>query len=264
VRASVEADPGFLGVDADFEGCEIRVAAGLSGDQQLLEAEVSPKCYACDSNPCRCEREHHGLHWMAAHAAFGPDATKEHRYWCKRGIFCKLFGGGYETAAAQVYCDVEPMQRIFSAFEELAPVYTEWDKWLRHCYYEGQMVWRDYSTGQNYSQDIEGKRRGIYRTYSGRNIYVTAPHAFGNYAIQGTARELLVDGIIRWSQGPWGQYALLPIHDEILTWVPQADSQRAVDYLVQCMQTDVLSSPGFPVHIGADPSPTFTAWPDSS
>lgn len=275
VRASVEADEGYYGVDADFQGCEIKVAAGLSGDRALLEAEIKPWCLKCQrestmESPCSCGIEegelksHTGLHWLAAHEAFGPGATKEHRYWCKRGIFCKLFGGGAETAAAQVYCDLKPMEKIFSAFEELAPVYTAWDKWLRSCYYEGMQVWRDYEKGENFSQKLDGKRRGIYRTYSGRNIYINAPHAFGNYAIQGTARELLVDGIIRWSSSPWGSLPLLPIHDEILTWVPQAEAHQAREHLVKCMETNVLSSPGFPITIGADPSPFFTSWPDSS
>ena len=265
IRQCVRADPGYVLCNADFQGCEIRVAAGLSGDRQLLEAETSPKCYACSSNPCECGREHTGLHWLAAHEAFGPEADKEHRYWCKRGIFCKLFGGGAETAAAQVYCDLGPMQKIFAAFEALAPVYTDWDKWLRTCYYEGKTVWRDYAAGQNYSQDLEGKRRGIYRTYSGRNIYVNAPHAFGNYAIQGTARELLVDGVIRWSSTPWGDLPLLPIHDELLTWVRQEDFAAATAELKRCMETRVLSSPGFEVYIGADAQTEPCAyWPDSS
>ena len=276
IRQCVCADSGWVMCNADFQGCEIRVAAGLSGDRQLLEAETRPYCQKCHrmtsfADPCSCGIKdgelagHTGLHWLAAHEAFGPGATKEHRYWCKRGIFCKLFGGGYETAAAQVYCDVAPMQKIFAAFEELAPVYTDWDKWLRNCYYEGKMVWRDYATGENFSQDLEGKRRGIYRTYSGRNIYINAPHAFGNYAIQGTARELLVDGVIRWSSTPWGDLPLLPIHDELLTWVRREDFQEATAMLKRCMETDVLSSPGFPVHIGADAELTpYTYWPDSS
>lgn len=264
IRASVRADPGYLGISADFQGCEIKVAAGLSGDADLLAAEISPKCYACDGNPCECGKAHTGLHWFAAHTAFGPGALYEHRYMCKRGIFCRLFGGGPETAADQVYCDVADMKRVWSAFDEIAPVYVAWDKWLRQCYYEGMTVWRDYETGQNFSQQLDGKRRGVYRTYSGRNIYVNAPHAFGNYAIQGTARELLVDGVIRWSQTPWGSLPLLPIHDEILVWVPEADALAARSHLVASMATSVLSSPGFDVLIGADADEPFLAWQDSS
>jgi hypothetical protein len=265
VRACVVADEGYVGVDADFQGCEICVAAGLSGDRGLLEAETSPKCYACTRNPCECGKGHTGLHWMAAHEAFGRDATKEHRYWCKRGIFAKLFGGGVETGADQVYCDVRDMQKVFDAFSAIAPVYTAWDKWLRQCYYDGKLVWRDYEKGENFSQDIEGKRHMVYRAYSGRQIYIeNGAHAAGNGAIQGTARELLVDGVLNWAAGPWGHLPLAPVHDEVFGWVPAQDGEAALAYLVKCMETSVLSSPGFEVRIGADPSPLFTAWPDSS
>lgn len=255
----------MLGISADFQGCEIRVAAGLSGDAALLEAETSPRCYACGNNPCTCERFHTGLHWMAAHEAFGRDATKEHRYWCKRCIFTKLFGGGPETAAEQVYAPVEPMRKIFSVFEGIASVYTEWDRWLRTCYQEGSMVWRDYATGQNYSQPIEGARRMIYRTYSGRNIYIAnGAHAAGNGAIQGTARELLVDGVLAWRKTRWGRLPILPIHDQIFGFVPAQEAPYASGVLADCMQTRVLSSPGFEVYIGADIDEPFTSWPDSS
>lgn len=265
IRQCVRADDGWVMCRADFEGCEIMVGAGLSGDRQLLEAETSPMCYACGRNPCECGKEHTGLHWLAAHEAFGKDAVKEHRYWCKRGIFCKLFGGGAETAAQQVYCQVEPMQKIFSAFEALAPVYTQWDLQLRQAYRDGTMVWRDYATGTNHFEPLEGKNRGIYRTYSGRNIYINSPHAFGNYAIQGTAREVLVDGVIRWSGTEWGNLPLLPIHDELFLWVQRNDFERATAALKACMETTVLSSPGFEVKIGADPELTpYTYWPDSS
>lgn len=265
IRKCVCADEGFLGISADFQGCEIKVAAGLSGDAQLLEAEVIPRCYACGFNPCECGKEHTGLHWMAAHEAFGRDAEYEHRYWCKRGIFCKLFGGGPETAARQVYCDVEPMRRVFAAFEAIAPVYTAWDAWLRQCYYDGMMVWRDFGEGVNYSSPIEGRRRMIYRAYSGRNIYVSnGAHAAGNGAIQGTARELLVDGVLEWAKTRWGHYPLLPVHDEVLTWVPADEAAEAVQALKACMETSVLSAPGFPVNIGADPDEPFAYWPDSS
>jgi DNA polymerase I-like protein with 3'-5' exonuclease and polymerase domains len=256
IRACVHCDPGYLGVDADFQGCEIRVGAALSGDRQLLEAELSLKCHACGFDPCVCGKQHVGLHWLAAHLTFGPGATKANRYTCKAVIFRKMFGGKPETAVA-----IE-IDRIFD--EQIAPTYAAWDKWLRDSYYKGYMCWRDYSTGENMRQKLDGKKRGIYRTYNGRLIYINAPHAFGNYAIQGTARELLVDAVIKWDAGPWREETIFPIHDEAFTWTEADDAEAARAYLVQCMETDILSTPDFRVHIGADPAELFEAWPDSA
>jgi DNA polymerase I-like protein with 3'-5' exonuclease and polymerase domains len=270
IRQCVCADCGYVMVNADLQGCEICVAAGLSGDKGLLEAELSPRCYRCEFVECTCGGEHSGLHWMAAHEAFGKGASKEHRYWCKRVIFSKLFGGSAAAGARQVGIDISDSQRIHDAFEALAPVYAQWDKWLRNCFYEGAAVYRDFNTGINYSEPLNGGRRGIYRTYNGRNIYINAPHAFGNYAIQGTARELLVEGVLRWDgevrkHPEWETAPVLPIHDEALTWVKREYFREATETLRRCMETDVLSTPDWNVHVGADPElQEYSYWPDSS
>lgn len=254
-----------LGISADFQGCEILVGAGLSGDKGLYEAEKSPKCWLCEEDPCACGKEHTGLHWRTAHKAKGKEAKKEDRYNAKRGSFTRLFGGGPETAAAQVGCAVKEMEELFEAFNDNAPVFTAWDKWMRQCYHEGSLVWRDYAKGENYCQPIEGKNRMIYRAYSGRLIYVTnGAHAAGNGAIQGTARELMVDGVINWSQTKWGNAAILTIHDQLLTFVPAEEAAEASAALIRCMETTILSSPGFEVFIGADADEPFFAWQDSS
>jgi hypothetical protein len=41
--------------------------------------------------------------------------------------------------------------------------------------------------------------------------------------IQRTARELLVDALLRWRDTQWGRSVLLPVHDEICTMVAQQD-----------------------------------------
>ena len=269
IRACVDADPGFMGISADFSACEIRVAAALSGDKGLLEAETSRKCHQCgefayEEKPCPCGvdedgklKAHTGLHWLAAHLTFGDNPTKENRYKCKAVIFRKLFGGRPDSDVAE---------KIAAVFDnEIAPVYSSWDKWLRKCYYEGMLVYRNYEEGVNYAVPIEGSRRIIYRTYSGRNIYIhNGAHAAGNGGIQGTARELLVDGVLKWKQTEWGTYPILPVHDEILAWVPENRAEEAVAELGRCMETSVLSVPDWEVKIGADVDKPFRSWPDSS
>jgi hypothetical protein len=252
------ADCGMIGISADFQGCEIKVAAGLSGDRGLLEADISPECHKCHTDHCGCEKPHTGLHWLAAHLTFGQEAVKENRYKAKAVIFRKLFGGAPDSAVAQQISD------IFDT--RIAPVYKSWDDWLRQCYYDGKLIYRDYSgSGTNYSQDTGRKRYAIYRAYSGRQIYAgKGAHAVGNYAIQGTARELLVDGIRDWSCTKWGKYPLLPVHDQLLTWVPEEEAAEASKVLRECMRTDVLSTDDWNVVIDADLDEPFKAWPDSS
>lgn len=263
----------MAGISADFEGCEIRVAAALSGDKALYEAEAGSQCHLCETEAdeaknCLCgpRKAHQGLHWLTAHTAFGPDATKEHRYQAKRGTFTRLFGGGPDTAADQLGCDVSVMRKLFGAFNDVAPEFTAWDKWMKDCYAEGTTIWRDYDTGQNWAQDIPGSSRHmVYKTYSGRNVYVTnGAHAAGNGAIQGTARELLVDGLVKWRETRWGKLPVLPVHDETVCLVPASEAIMATEALKDCMRSKVLSSPGFEVLIDVDSDNPWSSWPDSS
>ena len=261
----------MMGISADFSGCEIKVAAALSGDRELYKADTSPFCYKCErdtfiGDECSCGLKedgelagHIGLHWLAAHLTFGKDAVKENRYKAKAVIFRKLFGGSPDSDVAA------KIARVFDT--EIAPVYKAWDDWLRTMYTSGSLLYRDYSGhGENYSMDLAGRRRYvIYRTYSGRQIYCgKGEHAVGNYAIQGTARELLVDGINLWAHSKWGHLPILPVHDQIIAMVPAEEAEEASRCLRVCMQTDALSTDDWYVEIDADLDEPFKAWPDSS
>lgn len=248
IRACVIADDAatsaygvnMAGISADFAGLEVRVAAALSGDADLLAAETSTRCLACGADPCGCGKNQTGLHWMAALMAFGPDATKENRYDCKRLIFSKLFGGGPQSGAAQVGIPFDASLAVHRAFERIAPRYAEWDQQMRAY--------------------LEAGNRG-FQAYSGRVIWLPRgrAHAATNYAIQGSARELLVDGALRWHQTRWGKYPILPIHDEILAFVPASEAEEALATLIACMAGNLY---GVPI-VAAGTGP-FQAWPDSS
>lgn len=238
IRACVIADEGMLGISADFSGVEIRVAAALSGDMNLLRAELDGQ----DHETCADHR--HGLHWMAAKMAWGEGATKENRYAAKRIIFSKLFGGSAKAGARQTGVPHEAALAVHRAFEQIAPGHAEWDKRMRA-----------YADAGNRA----------FRAYSGRTIWLPKgrSHAAGNYAIQGTARELLVDGTLAWEQTQWGRLPLLPIHDELLTWVPEDEAYAARETLKACMRNQRFYEEfGVPVVAAADEP--FRAWPDSS
>lgn len=79
----------------------------------------------------------------------------------------------------------------------------------------------------------------------------------------GTARELLVDGALRWHRTQWGRRPLLPIHDELLTFVPAGEAAQALETLKACMRSPHFYEWfGVPIEAAADEP--FLAWPDSS
>jgi hypothetical protein len=98
-------------------------------------------------------------------------------------------------------------------------------------------------------------------TYAGRVIHLSReyPHKAPNYAVQGTARELLVDALLAWDQTRWAGGVVLPVHDEIVAMVPEADAQEAIAELVRCMTRELYG-----IQIVAEASKPSFAWRDSA
>jgi DNA polymerase I-like protein with 3'-5' exonuclease and polymerase domains len=102
--------------------------------------------------------------------------------------------------------------------------------------------------------------RTQFVTYSGRVIHMPRDRGYAgpNYCIQGTARELLIDALERWSRTRWGSCVLLPVHDELVVKVPESDAEEATRVLVECMASELAG-----VSIAAEPSEPSFAWADS-
>ncbi|BEL07846.1 hypothetical protein Q0Z83_060370 [Actinoplanes sichuanensis] len=77
--------------------------------------------------------------------------------------------------------------------------------------------------------------------------------------IQGTARELLVDALLEWDRTRWGGGVVLPVHDEIVAMVPEADAVEATAALVRCMSRELYG-----IEIKAEASEPSFAWRDSA
>lgn len=234
MRACHLAEPGCLIVSADWSSVEIRVGAALSGDQSMQALIAMGDAY-----PDR--KKEFDFHWRTAITCYGQNATKENRYNCKRVNFAKMYGSGKKSAASQVGIPVNEVSAAFDAFDAVAPQYGLWDIQMREFVRAG------------------GKS---YTTYSGREIWLTGKgeHAAGNAAIQGTAREFLVDAVKLWEAGPWGGHVIVPIHDELVVFdIPENEADDATAFLVQCMETSLGG-----VRIIAEANPPSPFWLDAS
>ena len=224
VRACITADPGQLLISADFAGVELRVMAALSQDPHLIKILTDGA----------------DLHAMVAEQAFGPEWTKADRYTAKRGVFGWAYGGGVTALARQVGVREHVMAAIVDSLRLIAPGYVSW------------------------ADEIKRQvRAGATRmpTYAGRVIHLPRqyPHKAPNYCIQGTARELLVDALLRWDATPWGGGVVLPVHDEIVAVVPAEGAEQATTALVECMTTELHG-----VAITAQASIPSYAWQDAA
>src|SRR5262249_7436396 len=158
------------------------------------------------------------IHALIAEQVFGSAWTKADRYMVKRGVFGWAYGGKVETLAAQVGCDIATMAAVVEVLAEIAPVYVQWANGIKAAIRAGSSE---------------------FTTYSGRVIHVNKrqPHKGPNYLVQGSARELLVDALLRWDGSPYGRGVVLPVHDEVLAIVRAEDADQATATLVECMTT---------------------------
>jgi DNA polymerase I-like protein with 3'-5' exonuclease and polymerase domains len=234
MRACHLAEPGCLIVSADWSSVEIRVGAALSGDESM-------KALIALGDKYPEKKKEYDFHWRTAITCYGPEATKENRYNCKRVNFSKMYGSGKRSASEQVGIPLPEVSAAFDAFSAIAPGYEAWDNQMREYVRAG------------------GKS---FRTYSGREIWLTGKgeHAAGNAAIQGTAREFLVDAVALWEKGPWGGHVIVPIHDELVCFdIPEDEAEAATAFLVECMTTAING-----VDIIAEPNSPSPFWMDAS
>jgi P4 family phage/plasmid primase-like protien len=222
-RACIVADPGQLMIGADFSGVEIRVAAALSQDPTLLTLIA----------------EGRDLHAEVARQVWGESAGKAERYIAKRIVFGRIYGGGVPTLAAQAGVSESIVQSVIDNLDALTPQLTAWSAHIR------QMV------KQGHTQ---------FPSYSGRIIHFPReyPHKAPNYAIQGSAREILIDALERWNRTRWANATILPVHDELDAFVPAEEAEEATAALIECMTTELYG-----VKIVAEPSAPSPFWADS-
>lgn len=235
IRACITADPGQLMVGADFSGIELRVAAALSQDPNLIRilaegrdihAEIALQVWGADQE-------------LSARAG-KPTPKKEHRYKAKPMVFGRIYGGGAATLAGQTGTTLQEANAVIETLDALTPGLAAWSTQMRNWVKGGGTQ---------------------FPTYAGRIIYMDPdqPHKAGNYAIQGSARELLVDSMMKWADTRWGGAVLLPVHDELDAFVPEGEAVEATATLVSCMETELYG-----VKIIADPSEPSFYWQDSS
>lgn len=224
-RACITADPGEVLISADFSGVELRVAAALSQDSNLKAIVADP------------ERD---IHREIAQIVWGPGAGKGERYMAKRKVFGRLYGSGINGLTTSDPPVSEATARaIVDALDSMTPGLSEWSRMV--------------------ADSIESGRTQFV-TYSGRVVHMPRDRGYAgpNYCIQGTARELLIDALERWSRTRWGNAVLLPVHDELVVKVPEDDAEEATAALVECMATELAE-----VAIVAEASEPAFAWQDS-
>jgi DNA polymerase-1 len=208
IRRALLAEPGHVMVSTDFAAVEMRVLAALADVKRMKEAI----------------RAGEDLHDFTARIVFGDGFTKHHRKLCKGVGFGKVYGGGAATIARQTGAPMEDVQRAISAYDRVYPeIKRASNRWQREAYQTGMV--HVSATGRRLPLDRD-------RTY-----------AVVNYACQSAARDVLGQAMIHMEERGLLPYLRLPIHDEVLASVPEADAKDIAREIEECMTFDLFGVP---------------------
>lgn len=226
VRGAIVAEPGEVFISSDFNQVEMRIAADISGDKNLIET-------------FRKADEPGGKPFFLQVAAdiFGEDISKlDKRYGLTKNVgYGYLFGAGLDKMAATAGVPVEQMEPVRKAFLDRYPGLETMSRRIiefgKHNHTE---------LGDPYTLTPTGRRLTVKKGEE----YVLV-----NRAIQGHAAEVLKLAGVQLDAVDLMRHAKLPIHDEYLFSVPEADAPELLKRIESAMRFDGYK---VPLSAGAD------------
>lgn len=234
-RAFVAGQPGWVLLSADYSQIELRIAAALSGDPQLLE-------------DFRAGRD---IHTATAQRLFGtPDVTPEMRRIAKTVNFGILYGitaHGLVQRLGGGLSRTEAQQLIDQYFHRYPGI---------KAYIEKQIA-RVRETG--YAETLLGRRRYIPHIHSQNKAQrAEAERLAINTPIQGTAADMIKLAMIRLAEKlPPQAHLLLQIHDELVWEMPASVVEEVAPLIVQEMEGALPLPHQVPVEVEVKVGPNW-------
>jgi DNA polymerase-1 len=169
------------------------------------------------------------LHQMTA------DASQVVRKVGKMANFLTVYGGGAKTLAQNASIDFPTAKRVLDGFAKTYPGVARYSKKLA----------------------AEAGRQGYIINSMGRRLPVDSSRTYSalNYMIQSSSRDVTCRALIRLHEAGYTPYLRLPIHDEIVASLPEAEAEKAAAHIGYLMQEEMG-----PVLIGTDPEVGKRSW----
>jgi len=254
IRRCLIADPGHLILSADFNQIELRIAAGLAGEQTLIDA---------------AKRGEHLIKTSAVRL-FGNDYTPDQYRYTKNVNYGWLFGGGGVTLSSQAGIPLGQAIEIIKEYEKAFPALSAYKRReqravLRSALSPAELKMYYGLRNSMYSLRTDTKQgraakavlalqieRLLYRkiatvtTPFGRRLIVDAAKAYTvvNYKVQSTAADIMKQAMLDVMADPELEpTVLLPIHDELLGQAPRRKAQRIAERYGEVMSREFMDVP---------------------
>ncbi len=251
IRDAVIPRDGNLLAKCDFDQIEMRLmahfVAAVMGDTTMLDAIKEGDRLAAAG------KKGYDLHSMNARAVYGISlddvVPKLYRSLAKNGGFAEVYEAGPARFAATInsglppdqWITVEDAQQFKVTFNETFPGIRPFKKLLQQTakrrLREDGRPWIKAQSGRTHVAprgkcDEHGKGQCAMSCSSRPWIF----YPLTNYLIQGTAADVFKQALIRMDVAGLADQLILPVHDEAIADVPEADAQDYVEAM-----GDVLS-----------------------
>ncbi len=214
IRTAFVARPAHVFVSADYSQFELRLAAALSGDDDMVKAF----------------NDDQDIHQLTSAAVLGikpEEVTKEMRYKAKAVNFGILYGQGPHGLAATSGMSYGEAREFIAKYFEVRPKLKE--------YLDGL---REKAKTKGFVETLLGRRRPTPDAQSTNHmVRESALRQAVNMPIQGTAADLTKLAMVEVNKKlPDGAKMLLQIHDSIMVECKKADSEKVGKILKETME----------------------------
>jgi DNA polymerase-1 len=218
IRSAFVAGKGRKLVSADYSQFELRLAAALAGEKELIEMFNND---AAD------------VHTITAAQVYGrdpEDVTKQMRRAAKAVNFGIMYGQGPHALAEGTGMDFKAAKNFIEKYFEIRPKIKKFIQDTRKLAVE-----------QGYVETLLGRRRPTPDAKSANFVVREAAlRAAINMPLQGTAADIMKIGMIKVDELLRSQHndcqMLLQIHDSVLVECPAAVADHIADMLKETME----------------------------
>jgi len=218
-------------VTSDYNQIEMRMVAHFSGDRDLQAAFELADATGSD------------FFTELGKSIYGPDfrKTDKRRGLTKNALYGMCYGAGAAKMAESAGVPVSKMKDVITDIESRFPGIRGFMKMI-----EDQGKRRELKEGVGYIITPLGRKLSC----DTGKVY-----ALTNYMIQSTAADTFKAGLVRLDAAGYGDWMLLPVHDEIVMDIPKEHALEAVEEV-----PDILADTSMGVAITADADGPWTNW----
>lgn len=217
VRRAFISKPGFVLLSCDYSQIELRIAAALAKDKNMLEAFEKGE----------------DIHTATAAKIWNlklSDVTKDQRRIAKAINFGLIFGQGPQGLSRTSGISFEDAKKFIARYFEVFSGIKEWMEWSKAI-----------AAKQDYVETLFGRRRFLPEIHSPIHmIRAQAERMAINMPIQGTEADLIKIAMIeianKISSISKDARMLLQVHDELVFEVPENKVKTIASQLVNIMQ----------------------------